>query len=108
MKEKRSFTGPIVVALALLLLPCLYMGTYVTTVGRDAVSINSGILRFRPEYRIGGDAAKVTFAPIHWLDRQIRRGYWEVQLPNNGAVYERLPYDVLLSPPGKNFVDVPP
>lgn len=77
MDDKRAPTVWIVAAL-LLLLPMLYVGSYCLIVERSIVQLWSGQQRLPriATYRVGGSAAATVFAPLHWVDRRVRREYW--------------------------------
>jgi len=43
-------------------------------------------------YRCGGPTAETFFAPVHWLDRQIRPDYWTYTADADDlGVYRRVP-----------------
>ena len=77
MKEQRSIAVPFVVAV-LLLLPVLYVGSYLAML--DPLESRGGGMLVRSErYRGVGDVGIAThlFRPINLLDRRIRPSYWE-------------------------------
>lgn len=81
MEEKRAFTGPIVAALLLLLLPCLYVGAYYTMVKRSFPNFPDGRgpryhLEWVPSYSVGGGMFGSVVYPIYQIDRLIRPSYW--------------------------------
>jgi hypothetical protein len=74
MKQRRSNLMPVVIT-ALVLCPALYVGSYFALVGRNELARDTDA--YWVKYRIGGYAAKSFFAPLHRVDRRIRRDYWE-------------------------------
>jgi hypothetical protein len=84
MTDRRSNAGPIAIAVLLLLLPCLYVGSYFALVQRDPSSlgtlvsfdIREGRCEVMERYRAGGSVARHFYAPANWADRRIRREYW--------------------------------
>jgi hypothetical protein len=84
MDEKRSFAGPILIALALVLFPILYVGAYAVTVGQTLVwsDREAAIVSIRPSYLIHetdyGDYIGPLFYPLHQLDCWLRPTYWAI------------------------------
>ena len=68
MKEKRTNGVPIT-ATVLLLLPLLYVGSYLANV------------RPGQSYRIGGGLADGFYRPLEQVDRRIRPDAWELWSP---------------------------
>ena len=76
MEQRPANVMPVVIA-ALLLCPVLYVGSYFAIVKRYELAWTTD--GYWVECRIGGRAAETFFAPLHHLDRRIRRSYWEPQ-----------------------------
>jgi hypothetical protein len=80
MKEKRSTAVPAILAV-LLLLPLVYVGSYLALLKPQPGSIawsswaNLSVRRIA-DYRWGGDYARAAFRPIHSVDQLVRPGYW--------------------------------
>lgn len=55
--------------------PVLYIGTYAALVTRDEAFIEP-FCPYSETYRLGGDAARLSFAPLNYVDRRIRPVYW--------------------------------
>jgi hypothetical protein len=69
----RSWSPALVIAVALLLLPALYVSCYLALVDPPR---KRGI--FAPEhYRYGGQVAATAFWPIEQADRRLRPETWE-------------------------------
>jgi hypothetical protein len=68
------------IALAMLAsLPILYVGSYLVLVQAErpfSVINGPGRLPRLVGYRIGGTIAEHVFAPIHAVDKQLRKDYW--------------------------------
>jgi len=78
MKESRS-TFRLILAIALLLLPILYVGSYcalVTPRLDEWASTNTGLEKIIP-YRAGGKVSAVVFWPLEQIDRRLRPIAWE-------------------------------
>jgi hypothetical protein len=80
MHEKRSSAVPAIVAV-LLLLPLLYIGTYLALLRPQPGSLRWAALsnlevRRIADYRWGGSYTRAAFQPIHQVDRLIRPSYW--------------------------------
>lgn len=80
-RRNRSVTN----ALALvLLLAAVYIGSYWCILD-PLLMVEEGMLGIvsrghrEPNYSFGGDAATLFFIPIHWCDRRLRPGYWEIR-----------------------------
>jgi hypothetical protein len=71
--------APLIAAIALLLM--IYVGSYFALVQQGPVRSNWH--ECRAEYRLGGTAATYFFAPVHDVDRRLRRWVW-------GSLRERL------------------
>ncbi|WP_254512088.1 hypothetical protein [Anatilimnocola floriformis] len=83
MKESRA---PLLVAFALLLLPVLYVGSYLALVrpaGMLVVTIrvmgssNRVATGSKTHYLLGGHAAEIIFLPLEFVDRQLRPAEWK-------------------------------
>lgn len=83
---KKESRGPLIVALVLLVLPALYVGSYLALVvpqgmehTRTAVDSN-GKMRvtgwYFSDYRILGFPGGVIFWPLEQIDRKLRPGTW--------------------------------
>jgi hypothetical protein len=87
MNDHRSNAAPVAVTVLLLLLPCLYVGSYFALVQRDRLNsvafvsdIGGSRFVITERYRVGGAAAKKFYAPLNWADRRIRRDKWHSAL----------------------------
>lgn len=66
------------------LLILLYVGTYSLLVEKQTTSEIEFVWNrvwgvsseTEPDYHWGGATAELSFIPIHWIDRRIRREYW--------------------------------
>ena len=67
----------IAVLCALAILPLLYVVSYLCLVRVETYGFGDQI---RPRYLVGGEAAKVFFAPAHAADEFLRPGMWEEEL----------------------------
>jgi len=79
MANRRS-AAPIIAAV-LLLLPVLYVGSYLALVrppGVFAVRVNKGIMTgsYFECYRCGGEVTGRVFWPLEQIDRRVRPGAW--------------------------------
>jgi hypothetical protein len=86
----RESRAPLIVALVLLLLPVLYVGSYLALVmpaGRIVLEADAaGNLYGRTYlYRAGKKYSSVVFWPLEQIDRKVRPGTWQPQ-------YQTLPY----------------
>jgi hypothetical protein len=74
----------ILVALAIVVgFLALYSAAYLSLVKAPSdnlcdIELGPDRIVYLPRYRTGGDIAEVTFAPAHWIDRQIRPEHWGV------------------------------
>jgi hypothetical protein len=59
----------------LVFLAATYVSSYYATVDHAVDSLSPPI-NVVPIYRFGGKAAEALFAPMHHLDRRLRRDYW--------------------------------
>jgi len=75
--SKRSSAAPLIVAIVLLLLPVLYVGSYLALVDPRGFYIPpSGLAVEFTHYRFGGDLADVFFWPLEQIDRRLRPVAW--------------------------------
>jgi hypothetical protein len=88
-----------IIAAVLLLLPVLYVGSYLALV----VPERGGRLRggsglfYRHPYRAGGARSSAAFWPLEQIDRRLRPGVWEPPMLNLG-----------LKPQGSTLLVPPP
>ena len=77
MKESRA---PLMIAIVLLVLPLLYVGSYLIAVrsAKEAAAVNLLVLKGEsPEYyRFGGEWSPRIYRPLEWIDRRLRPGLW--------------------------------
>ena len=77
---KRESRAPLIVAIVLLHLPVLYVGSYFALVVPGGWSRQDPDLPFtaytRPCYRWGGKAADIIFWPLEQIDRKVRPRAW--------------------------------
>ena len=78
MDEAKRPSAILIVVGLLLLLPFLYVGSYLALVVRDrSIRINTDHeVEYDEAYRIGSSIARPVFWPLNGLDRQVRHGYW--------------------------------
>jgi hypothetical protein len=88
MNERRFPAAPIGLAALLLLLPCLYVGSYLALVRRALPTIvnTDNEPEYCDKYAIGGDVARKAYAPLNALDRRLRPAYW--------AAFKRFPIEI--------------
>lgn len=88
MEEKRSYAVP-VIAGVLLLLPCLYVGSYYALVEPTSIlSLSYDDVTFLPYYSVGGETAKAAFYPVHRLDRLVRPSHWQIDPSRIGVDFD--------------------
>jgi hypothetical protein len=80
MNEQKRMPAAVVILSALVLLLLVYVGGYFANVRRGLHRFNEPG-RFA-DYRVGLRWSDKVFAPIHALDRHVRRDYWEASDPN--------------------------
>jgi hypothetical protein len=73
---RRPTLAPVVIALAVLLIPAAYMAVYYAML-KDKVSAGYPEFFWVPEYRVGGKFAETLFVPANQLDRRVRSEYWK-------------------------------
>jgi hypothetical protein len=79
---KRESRAPLIVALVLLLLPVLYLGSYLALVVPSGIVIGTIKVDYEPQlvishYRTGGDIGATIFYPLEQIDRKLRWKAWE-------------------------------
>ena len=70
--------SPLIVAIALLFLPLLYVGSYLALVKPGSVyewDLITGN-RLSTNYRSGGKVSECIFWPLEQIDRKVRPGAW--------------------------------
>jgi hypothetical protein len=79
MTDRRSNAAPVPVATLLVLLPCLYVGSYLILVKRThSLTLNSFKQpEFAETYRAGDNAAYWFYKPANLVDRSLRTSYWD-------------------------------
>jgi hypothetical protein len=75
MNRPRSF-APIIAAV-LLLLPVLYVGSYLAVVVPSPFPVKSKYFPPEYSYRCGGEWAYRIFWPLEQIDRRVRPGAWD-------------------------------
>jgi hypothetical protein len=94
MDKQHQSRAPLIVAIVLLLLPLLYVGSYLATVTpwNGAITTPTGevypihyVSRIAPPY-----ALRVIFRPLQLLDMQIRPKFWEQ--PSDDPNWTGIPY----------------
>ena len=85
-----GFNAVLVGLILLLAVPVTYMGGYLLLMNHQTVSMTllDGQQQVVWEqtryahYRVGGQVTARIFYPAQWLDRKLRPGYWNVDLPD--------------------------
>jgi hypothetical protein len=81
MNDHRSNAAPIAIAVLLLALPCLYVGSYFALVQRDRSLLpRENLWQYGEQYYAGGYAARVFYKPINWIDRRLRPSHWDMNV----------------------------
>jgi hypothetical protein len=92
MNDRKSNAAPIAIAVLLLLLPCLYVGSYFALVQRDGSLLamvhrsDEGMFRrgnpwqYGEHYGAGGYSARAFYKPINWIDRRLRLSHWDMNV----------------------------
>jgi hypothetical protein len=77
---KAQSRAPLLIAIVLLLLPVLYVGSYFALVEPIGafVDLPSGGY-YVSHYRISGRSPAKVFWPLEWIDRRMRPGSWVVR-----------------------------
>ena len=76
---KRESRAPLIIAIVLLLLPVLYVGSYLVLVVPPEQLRNTRRIQtylFGPYYRFGGQWSERFFWPLEQIDRKLRPGAW--------------------------------
>lgn len=81
MKEARRSCAPAAVVAALVLLPWLYVGSYLLAVApAHRIYLNpdnsGGVVFVIQNYRIGGSLPAIIYWPLEQIDRRLRREKW--------------------------------
>jgi hypothetical protein len=68
---KRESRAPLIIAVTLLVVPVLYVGSYLALVvpGFRVPGLNNN-------YRVGGEYAERFFSPLEQIDRKLRPAAW--------------------------------
>ena len=80
---KRESRAPLIVAIVLLLLPVLYVGSYlalVTPCVRIVLNpriMEGGSIHVYENYRVDGSIPPLLFWPLEQIDRKVRPGAWD-------------------------------
>ena len=75
--QSSSHRAPLIVAIALLVLPVLYVGSYLALLQEiETWSTPQGVMR-EPRYRVSGPWIADFFWPLEQIDRKVRLGAWE-------------------------------
>ncbi|WP_254508203.1 hypothetical protein [Anatilimnocola floriformis] len=80
---KRESRAPLIVAIVLLLLPVLYVGSYFALVvpgGTPLAGSTGGGITFIEHYRWQSEFCSRLFWPLEQIDRKVRPIAWEVPL----------------------------
>lgn len=78
----KSSHAPLLIAIVLLLLPLLYVGSYLALVRPGVDWMNMAIGSRIPDerYRVGGRFSEGIFWPVEQIDRRLRPGAWDWRL----------------------------
>lgn len=79
--NKQIPTGPNRISIVMPLLVSGYVATYCALLNPIIVANEAHLGMItdgyrEPDYRAGGNIARIVFGPANWIDRQIRREYW--------------------------------
>ena len=75
---KRESRAPLIVAIVLLLLPVLYVGSYLALVNPNGFAFATDQNRIRTSYyRLGGELSEWVYMPLETIDRFLRPGRWD-------------------------------
>jgi len=91
MEKHRKSAGPLVVAIVLLLLPVLYVGSYLALVVRKpmvSVSLTFPTQYDAEFYRFGGDYARTFYWPLEQIDRQLQPAAWNDDFERVGVDFD--------------------
>jgi hypothetical protein len=75
---KRESRAPLIVAIVLLLLPVLYVGSYFVLVVPEGFLVARDGQNFGTYYRIGGAWSRRFYWPMEEIDQKIRPRAWGV------------------------------
>ncbi|WP_254513208.1 hypothetical protein [Anatilimnocola floriformis] len=79
---KRESYAPLVVAIALMLIPVLYVGSYLALVNPSGYAFATEDNRIRPcNYRLGGEFSAWAYLPLETIDRYLRPHRWDQSDP---------------------------
>lgn len=84
MDHQRQSRAPLIITIVLLLLPVMYVGSYLALVNTNRFvefqEIRPGTFTPLPmqRYRFGGLWAERVFWPLEQIDRKLRPGEWEL------------------------------
>jgi hypothetical protein len=67
---------PAALAIAAILLPLLYAGSYRAMIDPALDDGTSSTIRFHPKYRCGGRAAELFFYPAQWTEERVMGRFW--------------------------------
>jgi hypothetical protein len=86
MEHKRSTAAPIAIAV-LLLLPVLYVGSYLALLDPQESPDHSGlgVMRIRRYGILDGNLIDNFYRPANWVDEKIRPSYWNHESTLEGA-----------------------
>ena len=81
MDKRRTSTAPLIIAIAVLILPLLYVGSYVALVkpraAFESTMVQPGMRTVRfTHYRIGKGHVDWFFWPLEHIDRKMRPAAW--------------------------------
>jgi hypothetical protein len=87
MEKQPQSRAPLIVAIALLLLPVLYAGSYLALVEPEGVyhvcmSGNSSARSLMGHYRFYSPITDKVFWPLEQVDRKVRPGAWDAPEPD--------------------------
>ncbi|WP_425617882.1 hypothetical protein NA78x_001572 [Anatilimnocola sp. NA78] len=68
--------APLIVAVVLLLLPVLYVGSYLALVVPQGMPVDLGNDFRMDYYRLAPEYSSIFFAPLEWVDKMIRPEAW--------------------------------
>ncbi|WP_254509708.1 hypothetical protein [Anatilimnocola floriformis] len=87
---KRESRAPLIFAIVLLLLPALYVGSYLALVLPEGVVHDTAdpAVRVHGYYRLGGPT-DLLYAPLESVDRKLRPNAWIDPIPGVSRYYHR-------------------
>jgi hypothetical protein len=82
MNDQRATVVPLAIVGLLLLMPALYVGSYLALVVRAPSMLRNTDNKFEyvEGYRLGDDAARAFYRPLNGADRHLRPSYWICEL----------------------------